>query len=273
MNPFRALLLASAAVAGLTVPAFADDWVATKLRGLAFVHNDGAWQPLERGDAVTDLDVVRTLPSGRAEFTRGTEVISLAGDSQIRIVDAAGKFTTVHQAYGKVTVDADKENVQHFAVRTPYIAAVVKGTVFTVVVRNGRAEVSVDEGRVQVQEPLHQLSVDVHPGQKATASDTELLSVRGRGAIEQLRDASGAPIAAAALAVMQENLIERNRGSGNGNAGTGSQGNAGVATANAAAAAGAASAGNVGGNANKGGGGNAGGNSNGNSNGKGKGGG
>lgn len=45
------------------------------------------------------------------------------------------------------------ENVQHFAVQTPFLAAVVKGTKFTVVSSKTGAEVAVQRGNVEVEDP------------------------------------------------------------------------------------------------------------------------
>ena len=106
----------------------ADDWTAVRLRGEVFVYRDG-WVKLERGDVVSDDSIIRTLGRGRVSFQRDAETIELLPNSQIRIVDQTGrKFTTVMSDYGKVSIDAEALNVEHFSVATPYLAAVVKGT-------------------------------------------------------------------------------------------------------------------------------------------------
>jgi ferric-dicitrate binding protein FerR (iron transport regulator) len=56
----------------------------------------------------------------------------------------------VTEFFGSVSVEAQVENVQHFEVRTALLAAVVKGTTFTVVADKTRASVSVQRGHVAV---------------------------------------------------------------------------------------------------------------------------
>jgi hypothetical protein len=89
---------------------------------------------LSRGDIVSDSSVIRTLQSGAVEFVRDRETIDLGPDTQIQIFDRVGKrYTTVREFFGDVSVEANVENVRHFSVQTPFVAAVVKGTIFSVV--------------------------------------------------------------------------------------------------------------------------------------------
>lgn len=177
----------------LTSVAIADDWVATKLRGGVFAFDGAGWVKVERGTVISDNRVIRTLLSGRVAFTRDGETIEMGGGTQISIRDQAGRrFTTVDEHYGLVTIEAEVENVQHFAVRTPYLAAVVKGTKFSVRVRDGKAEVKVSRGRVEVEDTERGLKVNVAPGQSATAGDTPL-SVSGRGQLDTIVTLDGKP--------------------------------------------------------------------------------
>ena len=58
------------AVCGLSTAANADDWVAQKLRGEAFVWVSGNWVQLKRGDIVANSAPVRTMTDGQVEFGR-----------------------------------------------------------------------------------------------------------------------------------------------------------------------------------------------------------
>src|SRR5690606_23612207 len=101
----------------------------------------------------SDDRVIRTLRSGRVTFERGAELIELGGDTQVRIHDRTGrKHTTVLQDFGVVSIEAEARSVQHFSVRTPHLAAVVKGTRFTVRSGERTAEVEVDRGFVAVKD-------------------------------------------------------------------------------------------------------------------------
>ena len=145
-------VLTAALFASMTVVAVADDWTAVRLRGQVVQLIDKAWQPLHRGDVVPDSRMIRTLGNGRVDFVRGSETVSVSGDTQMQIFDKGGAkpFTTVKQYFGTVAVEAQVQNVQHFAVETPYLAAVVKGTRFVVTSGKTGAKVSVQRGHVEI---------------------------------------------------------------------------------------------------------------------------
>lgn len=162
-------ILLTALAATIATPSFADDWVAERLRGSVLILNDGAWTELKRGDVVSDDSYIKTLGNGRVDFTRGAERIEMAGHTMIQIIDGSrAKFTNVHQHYGQVAVEAEKKDVNHFAVVTPYLAAIVKGTQFVVKSGSTGGSVSVDRGTVGVSDPITGNSTEVSPGQGAS---------------------------------------------------------------------------------------------------------
>lgn len=177
------LVLVVAMGSTLASAAFADDWVAVKLRGQVLQLVGGDWAKLQRGDVVPDDRVIRTLGNGRVDLQRDAEVISLGGNTQIQIKDKAGqRFTTVQQHFGTVEIEAEVRNVQHFAVQTPFLAAVVKGTHF--IVKSGKTEssVKVTRGRVEVSDNETGAHVLLPAGQQATVSASGEIAVTGRGA-------------------------------------------------------------------------------------------
>ena len=104
---FRTLAVALLLALAFPLSAFADDWVAVKLRGVVMQLVDGDWAELHRGDVVPDDRVIRTLQSGRVDFQRDAETISLGANSQIQIKDKAGqRYTTVKQHFGTVEIEA-----------------------------------------------------------------------------------------------------------------------------------------------------------------------
>ncbi|WP_189425036.1 FecR family protein, partial [Devosia pacifica] len=216
------LVFVAAFVAALCGGALAGEWRVDSLRGLVFVHQDAAWTPLELGDVITDDQVIRTLASGRVELVRDAERIELAGETQLAVREARQrKFTTVQQYYGKVTIDAEAQNVQHFAVQTPYLAAVVKGTRFTVISRNGRSEVEVERGRVQVDDTVHRVRVDITRGQSARVSEGEVLRVESRGETPQIYTFDG--VAATPAQLEQISQASAAGGSASNSSGTSTQ--------------------------------------------------
>jgi FecR protein len=188
-------ILAAAACLLLTTTVFADDWVAERLRGRVVVLNEGQWEPLSLGDVVSDDRPVRTMLSGRVVFRRGAETISIGGNTQISIHDASGRrMTTVTQSFGTVTIEAERQQVQHFSVQTPFLAAVVKGTQFTVVSGKKGARVAVDRGMVQVRDTMHSVMTDVPAGQNAKVGPGQMLTVSGPGEKSPMVTFEGVPV-------------------------------------------------------------------------------
>lgn len=172
---FVALTLAS--------PALADDWTASKLRGLVLVndlHGTGQWKKLSRGDVVSDDSPIRTMASGNVEFTRDAETIALGPNTDAQIFDRTGKrYTTVVEQFGQVDIDAQVQNVQHFAVETPYLVAVVKGTHFTVFSSATGSRVVVSRGLVGVTGHGQKHGALVAAGQQLTQTAAGETTITG----------------------------------------------------------------------------------------------
>ncbi len=197
MFNFRQGLFAGLALSliSFTSLAFADDWVATKLRGTVLQFVDQQWQPLKRGDIVPDSRFVRTAPNGMVELTRGAETVSLDPNSQVRIFDKGGAkpYTTVKQDFGVVSVEAEVRDVQHFAVVTPFLAAVVKGTRFVVASGRSTAWVKVRRGHVEVEDSHEHTRVMLAVGQSAAMDmrKGQGMTVAGGGTIAPIVDVHG----------------------------------------------------------------------------------
>lgn len=198
MNSLRS---AGAALAFTTIflfapPVLADDWTAVKLRGVVMGLFDGEWVRLERGVVIPDDQAIRTLASGRVTLERGEETIEVGPDTQIQIVDRAGrsKHTRVKQYFGRIAVEAEVRDVTHFSVQTPHLAAVVKGTRFVVTSGDDGARVQVERGAVAVKDSANS-SVVIGAGQEAKATPGAAMTVAGRGELPQVLDAAGAPVA------------------------------------------------------------------------------
>ena len=194
----RTGLLVAISIAAVS-SAMADDWTASKLRGQVVQLVDNKWIPLQRGDVVPDTRYVATMATGHIELTRGGETIALDPNTQIRIFDKGGAkpFTTVKQDFGTVAVEAQVEQVQHFAVQTQYLAAVVKGTRFTVTVGKTGAKVDVHRGHVEVNDPENHTHTTIAVGQSAAVDRTTTagaIEVSGIGTLPQVLDKKGDPV-------------------------------------------------------------------------------
>lgn len=187
------------AVALLILPAFADEWVTTKLRGTAEVLIDETWTPLKRGDLVADGRQVRTLADSRVELQHGEDLIALDPDTLVSIEDNAEEaYTIVHQEIGTVEVEAEVRDTYHLTVETKFLAAVVKGTHFIVKSDDGGASVEVTRGLVAVKATETEEVTSVPPGITASVKDKGEIQVAGMVTLPMIFDAKGTEIARSA---------------------------------------------------------------------------
>lgn len=242
LNIARAMKAAALAWLSLAATVAADEWVVDRLRGQVLVKTNGIWQELARGDVVSDDSPIKSLEGTRVTFARGVERIELSGATEIRIFDREGELmTTVMQAYGTVTVEAERRNIQHFSIQTPYLAAIVKGTRFTVVSDETQSNVAVSRGLVQVQDYEHDRATDISPGQTATVGQDTALEVTGSGRLAPTVTLDGVLVAAVPTA--QDSSDDSPDQQGNeqtakghadaGNNGNGNSGNSGNGHGNA----------------------------------------
>ena len=166
----------------LTGPAVAADWVVMRLRGVVDILVEGNWVPLKRGQIVANEQMVRTLATGHVELQRNLEIVTLGANTEIRIeTNSETGYTTILQDFGRVEVDAEAKRVKHFEVKTPYLAAVVKGTHFVVTSDTDGASVMVDRGAVQVHSVSSERMTTIGVGQTATVKRKADLVVGGLG--------------------------------------------------------------------------------------------
>ena len=183
----RALI--AAFILSSTPAAFAADgepWLVSKSSGEVWVTTQGAAQvSLGSDDALKPGDTVRTGPTGRVRLTRGAETIMIAPNSEVGLPAEAkdGMATTILQRAGSILLEVEKRDVKHFEVETPYLAAVVKGTQFSVTITGRSTKVEVSRGQVEVSDFKTGQIAQVMPGQAATtfASGRAGLSLSGTG--------------------------------------------------------------------------------------------
>lgn len=167
LAPLSLLLLLS------TAPALAGDWVVAKVTGEAWIEASSASAVrAEAGMTVPDSATFTTSHNGRAQLERGSEAILVSPNTIITPQSTTffGTSTTILQQTGRIELEVEKRNVKHFMVKTPLLAAVVKGTHFTVSVSSQRGEVQVSRGLVEVSDLRNGSSTNVGAGQKATVS-------------------------------------------------------------------------------------------------------
>jgi hypothetical protein len=170
--------------------AFAQDaaWRVSKSSGAVWVIATGAQQAsLSDTSELRPGDSIRTGRNGRALLVRGEETLLIAPNSVVGLPTEQkdGLSTTIIEQAGSILIQAEKRNVKHFQVETPYLAAVVKGTEFRVSVTERGAAVEVLGGQVEVTDFKSGQYALVLPGQnaKVSALGSSGLSLRGAGTL------------------------------------------------------------------------------------------
>lgn len=168
------LLVVGLLQVSLALPASAADgmpWRVGKASGQVWTVTSGAQNAaLTQDIELKPGDSIRTGPTGRVLLTRGEETILISPNSAVSVPTDQkqdGLSTTIIEQAGSILVHAEKRNVKHFQVETPYLAAVVKGTHFRVDVTKTGSQVAVLEGRVEVSDFKTGQIALVLPGQAA----------------------------------------------------------------------------------------------------------
>jgi len=118
--------------------------------------------------AIPDGASVATGPDGTAVLAHGSETITLLPSSRVVLTDSLlSSSTSIFQQLGDVLFKVGKQDHPHFQVDTPYLAAIVKGTTFTVHVDADGARVFVSEGVVEVSTEWRESVVSTHTGETA----------------------------------------------------------------------------------------------------------
>lgn len=196
----RAALLALVGL-GFAAPACGQTWQVTQTTGQVWFTAQGTQTvALTRASLVPDGAMVVTGANGRAVLARGIETMVLAPNSAVSLPAPDTDRTTVLQRAGEVTFDLERRDVRHFTVETPHLAAVVKGTTFTVRVGELDATVSVERGLVEVTDLFTGEIADVAAGQSAAVEGTfSRLTVGGQGQRADFRQGPPRPALVAAL--------------------------------------------------------------------------
>ncbi|HEV2043411.1 MAG TPA: FecR family protein, partial [Sphingomicrobium sp.] len=154
----RLILLIVATFIFMAVPATAagtaaDMWRVSQTSGdVRVIHNRLQPAAARIDAALSPGDVVMTGATGRATLTRGGDYIVIAPGSRLLLPANSQQkgMTSLIQEIGTMLFKVRSTGKPHFRVDTPMLAAVVKGTTFTVIVGVDRSAVQVIEGAVQV---------------------------------------------------------------------------------------------------------------------------
>ncbi len=180
MNAISRMLLTLLALC-TSMPALANpapQWKLVQRVGEVWITSD-QFQPvsLSINGAVPEKSVIVTGQKGRAVLSRGTEQIILQPNSRLVIPETKDNTTRLQQSRGSAVFRVDRKKLPHFRVDTPYLAAVVKGTIFHVVVSEKSAVVRVSEGAVSVATAKGEAETLVKPGMVAEVRATNTVVI------------------------------------------------------------------------------------------------
>jgi hypothetical protein len=158
-------------------------WKVSEVSGDVRLVQNGRTQPAVKGALLGSGSTIATGPNAIAVIVRGEEFVVISPRTQLRVPgDAApNRIMQLIEDFGTALFKIEKKSTPHFGVQTPYLAAVVKGTTFTVTADAKGGSVQVTEGAVQVSTLDGGAAELVHPGTIAMvgASDLFRLSVDG----------------------------------------------------------------------------------------------
>ena len=99
-------------------------------------------------------DNIRTGLNGGVVLVRGKESILISPDTDVSISrnDGDEMSTTINQRTGSITLEVEPNDMEHFQVETPYLAAAAKGSNLRVVVDDNDASVHAFRGEVEVSD-------------------------------------------------------------------------------------------------------------------------
>lgn len=162
------------ALAPLLAHAGDAHWRVVETSGQVEVSSASGFMPASVSNDVNPGSVLRTGTNGRAVIENNGDRITVAPNSVFELPKQnAGAMEQVKQSVGTALYDMVPRGIDRFRVETPYLAALIKGTVFTVAVTPKGAAVEVLRGVVQVTDSANQSPTLVYPGQTATVAASE----------------------------------------------------------------------------------------------------
>ncbi|WP_310542817.1 FecR domain-containing protein [Phenylobacterium sp.] len=179
-----ALFFACSVLAFAAGSAQAAAWRLVEVNGTVRITVPGAEAaPARLNQTVPTGSSITTTLGARAALDNGLQQIVVGPNSRMTVAPDAGGFTRVMQDLGAVMFKVDKQKSPHFRVDTPLLAAIVKGTTFTVVVGPLSDAVNVAEGLVEVRSNGSDIGSDVGAGSSGAVSRDAPQSVQVTGTV------------------------------------------------------------------------------------------
>jgi hypothetical protein len=172
-----------------------DEWRIVQASGEIWINSAGA-DVVSLGDTrrIAPGTTLATSASGRVLLQRGAETMVIGPGTIMQLPKNSSRlFTTVIEIMGEIEIEVEKRNVEHFSVKTPHLAAVVKGTRFTVSAGENESAVTVTRGLVEVEALQTGERTDLRPGQVAEVSNGGLTIFEANDRADAAPGASSTP--------------------------------------------------------------------------------
>jgi len=148
LHSVMAICLAVIGTADAATPSIAI----TRLSGEVKVFESGIAVVARLGTKLSAPARIETGANGSLRVEQASAVLDIGPNSVVLLPgeSAAGKVEKVIQNLGRVLYSVGPRKSRSFAVQTPYLVSVVKGTVFSVAIEDGATAVSLLEGSVEL---------------------------------------------------------------------------------------------------------------------------
>lgn len=187
-------------------------WTLSEKSGSVKVLRAGVSKVAISGGQLRAGDVIATGAKSQAVLVRGGEYVVVSPNSRLRISKPAkdGGVVQFFKEMGSALFRIDKKATPHFGVKTPYMAAVVKGTTFSVTVTDSGAAVQVTEGAVQVATLDGGATQLLSPGMIGVVEDGQRFRLSIQGAQTRVIDSPNAPAGSTQIPepISEESLVE-----------------------------------------------------------------
>jgi ferric-dicitrate binding protein FerR (iron transport regulator) len=145
------LCLGAQVALSAATPASANDdlWTVVESSGqVSAAEGEAQWAAVRNGDVLPPGVEIATGTDGRLKLVRNGDTLDVAPDSQMQVDNRqATGDANIGVSLGTVLFKVETRPEYSFGVKTPYMAAVIKGTTFTVTVNLQGAALHVIEGR------------------------------------------------------------------------------------------------------------------------------
>ncbi|MGB3805867.1 MAG: FecR family protein, partial [Erythrobacter sp.] len=204
-TPSRILIPLSILLSSTSAFAQSAPWTVSEASGEVVVRTSDGDRAARRGTTLGPGHQMVTGSDGNAVIVRDRQFVTVRPNTQVTIPQPRPERSVVQiiQDFGSALFDIGKERDPHFGVDTPYLAAVVKGTRFSITVTAAGTSMQVTEGLVEASTLDGGARDLVEPGEIAIIAADDRLRLNVEGDVPRQIDSpargvsTGAPAAQA----------------------------------------------------------------------------